>query len=167
MPQLQIGDFAPQLIWLAITFSILYIALSRYALPRVEQVLTERRSRLTGDLEQARAAQDLSQQAAAAYDAALADARAKAVAAIKAARERLDRELDAERARKEGQMSDRMASAERDIEQARERALVNVSAIAAETAGDIVRRVAGLDVSPDEVAEMLRSGGRKTVEPVS
>lgn len=166
MPQLQIGDFAPQLIWLAITFVILYIAMSRVALPRIGQVLEERNSRIQNDLREARSAQEKAEKAAADYDSALAEARARASASIRARRDRLDRELEAEKALKERQIAERMALAEQDIEASRQKSLTNVSAIAADTVGDIVRQVAGLEVSSDDIAEALR-GSQKAEEPVS
>ena len=46
LPQLNPADFAPQLIWLAITFTVLYFILARVALPRIGEVIEERRDRV-------------------------------------------------------------------------------------------------------------------------
>src|SRR3990170_484006 len=45
LPQLNPADFSPQLIWLALTFVVLYLILARVALPRIGEVLDERRER--------------------------------------------------------------------------------------------------------------------------
>ena len=46
MPQLNPLDWAPQLIWLVITFSILYVLMKRVALPRIGSVIEMRAARI-------------------------------------------------------------------------------------------------------------------------
>ncbi len=54
MPQLeQIGTYLSQIVWLFITFGILYAVLWKLALPRIAQVLQERQDRIDDDLERA------------------------------------------------------------------------------------------------------------------
>ena len=53
MPQLAFETYTPQLVWLAITFVLLYLVMWRVLLPRIGEVLDERQNRIQHDLDEA------------------------------------------------------------------------------------------------------------------
>ncbi len=53
MPQLDFAQFPPQLVWLVLSFVVLYLGLSRYILPRLSDLLLERRTRIANDVDEA------------------------------------------------------------------------------------------------------------------
>ena len=71
-PPLDASTFPSQLLWLAIAFGLLYILMSRVALPRVAAVLEARRGRISGDLARAKALRDETQAVIAAYQSFIA-----------------------------------------------------------------------------------------------
>jgi F-type H+-transporting ATPase subunit b len=144
MPQLNPLDWAPQLIWLAITFSILYLLMKWVALPRIGSVIEMRRQRIAGDLETAERLRRETQEAIAAYEQALAEAKARAHAIANEARNKLKDEVAAERAGLERELAAKAAEAEARIHAAKASALKDVNAVAAETASAIVQRLIGV-----------------------
>jgi F-type H+-transporting ATPase subunit b len=152
MPQLNPLDWAPQIIWLVITFGILYVLMKRVALPRIGSVIEARHARIAGDIEAADKLRRETQAAIAAYEQALAEAKGRAHAIAQEANNKLKDEVAAERAALERDLAARSAEAEKRIQQAKTSALKDVNAVASETAVEIVRRLIGVAPSQPEVS---------------
>ena len=150
MPQLNPLDWAPQLIWLAITFGILYLLMKWVALPKIGSVIEARQARIAGDLEAADKLRRQTEEAIAAYEQALAEAKARAHAIAQEARNKLKDEVAAERTALERDLAAKSAEAEARILQAKVSALKDVNAVASETAAEIVRRLIGVAPSQPE-----------------
>ena len=152
MPQLNPLDWAPQLIWLVITFGVLYLLMKWVALPKIGSVIEMRQGRIAGDLEAADKLRRETQDAIAAYEQALAEAKARAHAIAQEARNRLKDEVAAERTALERDLSAKSAEAEAQIHQAKVSALKEVNAVASDTATEIVRRLIGIAPTKPEVS---------------
>ncbi len=157
-PPLDPANFSPQLIWLALTFVVLYALLKRIVLPRVGEVIEERRDRIKRDLDSAERLKGETERALAGYEKALADARGSASALARQARDKLTADVDAERTRVDSQIEAKVADAERRIAETKSKAMASVSEIAADTAGMIVSKLIGQEVSRDEVGKALTPG---------
>jgi F-type H+-transporting ATPase subunit b len=53
MPQLDVTTFPSQIFWLVVTFSLLYVLISKSALPRIHEIMDKRRSRIENDVSRA------------------------------------------------------------------------------------------------------------------
>jgi F-type H+-transporting ATPase subunit b len=155
-PPLHGPDFAPQLIWLAITFSALYLLLSRVVLPRIGEVIDERKDRIKRDLEAAERLKDDTDKALKGYEKALADARSNASVIAKENQARLNAEADKDRHRVEAELGAKLADAERSISATKTKAMQSVSDIAAETAAAIAGKLLGQNVTVDEARRAAR-----------
>jgi F-type H+-transporting ATPase subunit b len=154
-PPLDVGTFAPQLVWLALTFALLYVLLKRAVLPRVGEVIEERSDRVKRDLAQAETLKAETAKALANYERALSDARAQAGAIVKTMRDKLADEAGKERAKVDAQIAAKLAEAETRIAETKSRALGSVGDIASEVAGTIVTRLIGAEPTKDEVKRAL------------
>ena len=155
MPQFNFETFPPQLIWLATTFIILYLLMSRMALPRIGEVIQERRDRIERDLDTAERLKTETEQAIATYEQALAEARGKANVIAKETRDALAAEVDKERQRIDEQLNAKLAEADARIAETKAGALAHVNDIASETTGSIVKALIDVDVDADEVRKAI------------
>ncbi len=143
MPQLDFSAFPNQIFWLAVTLVVIYLILSRIALPRIGSVLAERSGTITNDLS---AASDLNlkaKAAEAAYEKALADARTEASRIIAGAKAEIQAELGVELDKANAQIAARSAESEKAIMAIRDSAVLNVTAVAKDTAEALVASLGG------------------------
>jgi F-type H+-transporting ATPase subunit b len=154
-PPLDRETFAPQLIWLALSFGLLYLLLKRFYLPRVSEVIEERRERIERDVRQAEKLKAETELALANYERALGEARGKAQAIVNGMRDTLAAEMEKERGAVEAEIAAKLAEAEGRIAETKAAALAGVGEIAGELAGAIVARLSGREVSKDEVKKAL------------
>lgn len=149
-PPFDPSTFPSQLLWLAITFAALYFVLSRLALPRITRVLEDRKAIIDGDIAAADASRQKTDTAIAAYEAALASAKAKAQTIANQSRDDIQADIASKRGAVEADLSGKLAEAEARIAATKSEALTHVDEIATETAQTVVVQLLG-DVPPDSV----------------
>ena len=142
-PPFDSSTFASQLLWLAITFGLFYLVMSRVIIPRIGGILEHRRDRIAQDLDEANRLKEEADNASAAYEQELASARRKASEIAEAAREKAKAEAQAERTEVESGLAIRMAEAEASIKAIKAKALADVGTIAEDTATSLVAHLTG------------------------
>ncbi|MBM3544272.1 MAG: ATP F0F1 synthase subunit B [Alphaproteobacteria bacterium] len=157
MPQLVPEDWAPQLIWLAITFGLLYVLMVYVALPRIGKVIETRAAHIAADLAAADKLRRETEEAIAAYEQALAEAKQKAHAIVDEGRAKLKAETDAERVKLDKELGKKSAEAERRIEEAKNSAMKDLNAVAADVAADIVQRLIGAAPAKPEIEKAVET----------
>lgn len=143
MPQFDPAVWPPQLVWLAISFVLLYFLMAKIALPRVSQVLEEREFRINESLRKADALKQSAEDAVAAYEKMMADARHKAQEQIRSVRERTAQEAAERQAELNERLAQQVAEAEARIGKARAEAVANVRDIAVGVAQAALQKLIG------------------------
>ena len=154
-PPFQSETFASQLVWLAIAFVLLYVLMSKLALPRVGALIEGRRKHIEGDIAEAGRLKTQSDDAAAAYEKALADARGRAQAIANETRDRQTAEADARRKTLEDQLNVKLADAEKTIAATKQTAMSSVRGIAEDAARAIVERLTGTAPADKAVSDAV------------
>lgn len=149
--------YSSQLFWLVICFTFLYVVLSKLALPRIGEVLEERRDRIQRDLDKASELREETEAAIASYEEALASARNKANGIAEETRTKLNAEIAAERADIEQEISQKAIEAESRIREAKASAMGEVNKIASEATETIVDKLIGTKPSSSDINQALQS----------
>lgn len=143
MPQLDFSTYPNQIFWLLITLVVIYLVLSRIALPRIGAVLAERKGTIGNDLA---AAEELKLKAVAAekaYNDALAAARADAAKIVAAAKAEIQKDLAVAMKKADAEIAAKAAESEAKIAEINAGAAEAIVEVAKDTARELVLALGG------------------------
>ncbi len=143
MPQLDFSTWPNQIFWLLVTLVVIYLVLSRIALPRIGAVLAERKGTITNDLAAADELKLKAVQAEKAYNDALAAARAEAAKIVATAKADIQKDLDAAVAKADVEIAAKAAESEKTIGDIRAGAIDAITEVARVTAKELVAALGG------------------------
>jgi F-type H+-transporting ATPase subunit b len=155
MPQFDPAVWVPQLVWLAITFIVLYLLMARVALPRVSDVLEGREVRINESLRKAEMLRLRAEDAIAAYEKTIANVRAKAAEEVRTAREQAAAESTERNARLSERLAREIGAAEERIHRARTAAIAGLRDVAVTVSGAAVERLIGQRLEPKVLASVV------------
>lgn len=154
MPQLDFSTYPNQIFWLLVTLVVIYLILTRVALPRIAEVLAERAGTITNDLS---AAEELKQKAVAAekaYNDALARARTEAARIVADAKSSIQKDLNAAIAKADAEIAAKAAESEKRIAEIEAGAVDAVAQVAKDTTGAVIAAMGGV-ADPDAILQAL------------
>ncbi|HJN23561.1 MAG TPA: F0F1 ATP synthase subunit B' [Rhodospirillales bacterium] len=141
MPQFDPTMFTTQLVWLAITFSILFLLMKKVALPRISQVLNERKYKNEENLEKAEQLKNEAEAAAKAYENTMAEARDKARDVVREVQEHMAKEGEMRHQELAERLTAEIKTTEARIAAAKDKAIAGISGMASEVAAAAVKKL--------------------------
>lgn len=149
MPQIEdVASFLPQVVWLVITFTALFLIMWKIAVPAIANTLEARQKRMEDNLDKAAQAKKEAEETLAAYENAMAEARAEAQGIINEAAKLMSEEAEAREAEMAEALGRKIAASEAEIQKAIDAAMEHVRDVAVEVAGAALKRLTG--DTPDE-----------------
>lgn len=143
MPQIDFTSFPNQIFWLIVTLVVIYMVLTRVALPRISSVLAERSGTITNDIAAAEELKLKAVEAEEIYNQALADARIEAGRIVADARKDIQAELDVAISKADAEIAAKAVESEKAISAIRASAMDSVRIVAKDTAKEIVAALGG------------------------
>jgi len=139
MPQLDFSTFPNQIFWLVVTLIVIYLLMSRVALPRIASVLTERHGAIQSDLDKADEMKAKAVEAETAYKQALVDARAEAQSIVAHARAEIQKDLDVAMLKADAEIAVKTEESAAAIKEISANAVAAIKVVANDTAKEIVK----------------------------
>jgi len=159
MPQInQLPDiFFSQVFWLLVVFGIIYFGIARAMVPKIQGVVEKRDAKIASDLEAAQRAREEAEKTEAQYRERMDTSRAEAMKLALAAKQAGAREAEERVKAVDEQVGGKIAEAEARIREAVDKAMRDLDAIAAEATQELVAKLTGQPVAPEEARQAVKA----------
>ena len=161
MPQLDPEFWISQIFWLTITFGVLYLALSKFILPKISSNLELRKSKIQENIEAAEKQRESSEIKLKEYDEIILKSKIEAKKIFKNAREKIIKDINSKKEILDKQIDDEISIAEQEIEALRKVAAEKINKIAIETSSDLLRKLIGTEINNSSISAIVDDLSKK------
>ena len=155
MPQLDPKYWASQAFWLILVFTILYISIAKFYLPKIKNNLDNRDNRIKSDLDDANKFKELSESKLREYEKILEDAKKEVIKIQIESKAKLDKDIH----EKKEKIEKEIIKSQKEIGDLKKNSISDIQKISENIASNIIETISG-----DKLNE---SSVKATVEDVS
>ena len=159
MPQLDPTYWASQTFWLILVFTILYISIAKFYLPKIKNNLDNRDNRIKSDLDDANKFKELSESKLREYEKILEDAKKEVIKIQSESKNILKKEIQKKKEVIEKEIEKEIIKSQKEIGDLKKNSISDIQKISENIASNIIETISG-----DKLNE---SSVKATVEDVS
>ena len=159
MPQLDPKYWASQAFWLILVFTILYISIAKFYLPKIKNNLDNRDNRIKSDLDDANKFKELSETKLREYEKILEDAKKEVIKIQSESKNILNKEIQKKKEVIEKEIEKEIIKSQKEIGDLKKNSISDIQKISENIASNIIETISG-----DKLNE---SSVKATVEDVS
>ena len=156
MPQLDFSTFLPQIFWLFISLSFLYIVLSRYALPRVSDVIEERKDIIAQDIDSAKKYSSETDIAIEELNMKLSEAKINSQSLMNNSLQEIKESNEEKKAILLKEINDDIVAAETKIQEKKEESLSEISSVSEDIAIEMLGNLSIGEIDKEKVISLSR-----------
>tara|TARA_B110000971_G_scaffold169508_1_gene174077 strand:- start:464 stop:1039 length:576 start_codon:yes stop_codon:yes gene_type:complete len=164
MPQLDTEFWVSQIFWLVITFSILFVLLSKLILPKISANLETRKSLILENISIAEKKRSESESKIKEYNEIIEKSKNDAKSLVNQAKEKLTKDINFKKEALEKDLSSEIRRAEIEIQEFRDKAPERINKIAVETSTDLLQRLIGTDLNSSSISAIVNDLSSKKMD---
>jgi len=161
MPQLNPEFWISQIFWLTLTFSILYIVLSKLILPKISANLELRKSQIQENIEAAEKQRENSESKLKEYEDIILKSKLEANKIFKDAREKVIKDINSKKEVLDNQIDEEIKKTEHEIKMLKKGAPEKINKIAIDTSSELIKKLIGAEVNNSSMSAIIDDLSKK------
>ena len=163
MPQLDPKYWASQAFWLILVFSILYISLARFYLPKIKNNLENREKKIKDDLDDANKFKELSESKIREYENILENAKKEVIKIYIESKNSLDKDIQSKKEAIEKEIEKEIIKAQKEISDLKKNSISDIQKISENIASDIIETISGDKLNESSIKAAVEDISKKNL----
>jgi len=164
MPQLNPEFWAAQIFWLVLIFSTLYIAISKIFLPKIINVIENRKLKIVSDIDEAQKLRDSAESKLKEYNQIIENSKKEAQKLMYDNKKQLDADLKQKKQKFSEEIEKELMNAEEEIKELKKTSLLSINKIATEITNDLLKKIMGTNSNMSSVSAIVQDISKREVE---
>ena len=143
MPQLDPTYWASQTFWLVLVFSILYLSISKFFLPKIKKNLNDRENKIKEDLDEAGNLKNLSEKKLKEYEEIIENSKREVTKIILESKNNLNKDIQNKKNEMEKEIENEISKAQKEILNLKKDSISSINAISQEITSNIIEKILG------------------------
>ncbi len=161
MPQLDPKYWASQAFWLILVFTVLYLSISKFYLPKIKNNLDGREKRIKDDIDDANKSKELSESKLKEYKKILQDAKKEVVKIHLESKNKLNKDIQEKKEKIEKEIEKEINGAQKEIMELKKKSVSNIQNISEEIAADIIENISGDKLNESSIKAAVEEISKK------
>ena len=163
MPQLDPKYWASQAFWLILIFTILYISIAKFYLPKIKNNLDDRENKIKDDVDDANKFKDLSESKFKEYEKILADAKKEVIKIQMDSKNILDKDIQSKKEAMEKEIENEISKAQKEIDELKRSSLNDIQNISENITSSIIENISGDKLNESSIKAAVEDVSKKNI----
>ncbi len=163
MPQLDPKYWASQAFWLVLVFSILYISISKFYLPKIKKNLDDRENKIKEDLDEANKLKNLSEKKLKEYEIILENSKKEVTKILLESKNILNKDIKNKKDSIEKEIDNEIIKAQKEILQIKKESINSINSISQEIASNIIEKISGDKLNESSTKAVIEDISKKSI----
>ena len=163
MPQLNPEYWASQAFWLILVFTILYISISKFYLPKIKNNLEDRENKIKKDIEDANKFKELSETRLKEYERILENAKREVIKIHLESKNTLDKDIHKKKETIEKEIEKEISKAQKEIIELKKNSISEIQKISESIAASIIENISGDKLNESSIKATVEDVSKKTI----